>query len=387
MDPLEVEFSSQRENDLAYIQKRVREHGCQAPVLRIFGCRRLSVNVLAQLINTTDTWAVLEVHCVGRIRSSPKPIYAALSKCVRLKKITYFVWDDDVSADCLTDWGRAMACVPKLEEIRIEQARNDTAARIFLPILAKSKHLKVVHAGVGHCYGYNHFGSDTFARVISSCMACSTLQEISWQSGSEANDFSVDQVELVTELIRTSRLRKLSFRVGERSTSLKSWALAMRENDTIQVLEVRSNNAPGTVHLDEVVAFRDALREKNFVLKRLVVDDWTSDNCEIGELYTPLESAATVETKKGISEQCRDYLAEIYFLLRLNNTGRDKIMAWEDATPCSTKWLVGTVANETDLSVVYTYLRHNPSVIKLGSPGVATSSGNKRSALQDGKSN
>ena len=308
----------------------------------------------------TPNWTEMEFDKVDRFTKVSSSICAALAQCMQLTKITFFA-RGGISAENLKRWGKAMSQVPHLEEIIFEHARNEVIQSILIPVVENCKHLKRIHAAVRHMSDYDLLESTTFPAFINTCMEASTLREISLQSSRISVDFTADQVELVAQLIRQSNLRKLSFRVGRRSTSLRSWALALRENETLQELEVRSSKEPGPVQFQEVSAFRNSLFEKNSTLKRLIVDDWTTDRWNLDALYNPFKLAA----KKGLPEECTKHLAAIYFLLRLNNTGRDKIMAWEEAAPSSKKWLIATAANENDLSVVYFYLRRNPSVLNM----------------------
>ena len=324
------------------------------PKVTISG-RLLSSENVTELIQTTRNWSSIGFDNIRE----PSSIGPALAQCARLTKITFFA-RGDISVDNLRRWGEALSQAPCLKVIELEHTLKRVLRYILFPIVVNCAHLKRIHATAKPKSGSNLLKSSVFPSFVNACMDASSLREISLQSGRIVSDFTAHQVVLVAQLIRHANLRKLSLSVGRRSASIKSWAIALQDNKTLQDLELRSNNKAGDVQVEEVAAFRDSLFQRNCTLRRLIVDNWTTDHWDLDALNDPFKLAA----KKELPEECSYHVATIYFLLRLNNAGRDKIMAWEQAAPSSEKWLIATFANENDLSVVYFYLRRNPSVLQ-----------------------
>ena len=384
----EIYLSSKKERDTAVQSFRQhKSHGGRLPTrLRINGSTPydLKLEDVAAFIEmmAPDHWEEIEfdnVTLFSGFMNASSLIGAALANCDGLTKLT-FTARGDIPSMHLIEWGKLISQAPQLEEFVLNYAHPEAIEQILLPVMAKHKsYLRCIHAVVPHCSKQSLLERTSFQAFIHACMQCATLREIALHSSRKAGDFAPDQVELVAQLIRQSNLRKLSFRVGRRSTSLKSWALALENNETLQELLVRSYGEPVPVavkFMEEVSAFRNALF-KNTTLKRLVVQDWTTDRWDLDALYNPFKLAQ----KKGLPEESTKDLAAVYFCLRLNNTGRDKILAWKEAVPACKTWLVATVANEDDLSVVYYYLRHNPSVLNLCGPNLVLGASKKRDGV------
>ena len=174
------------------------------------------------------------------------------------------------------------------------------------------------------------------------------------------NSFRQEHLAKIGDVVRNNTsLSTLDFQVMA-NVSLVSLAADLQANTTLRKLVIDRNtirfDGSTSFVVQELEQFASALRTHNFVLRELEVGQWTVQ-----------------QTTEDSPE--REHLQAVEFYLNLNQLGRQHLIANANNQGATHEDWMDAIANRDDPSVIYYFLRKNPSICRYTpSPEVVSTS-------------
>ena len=242
-----------------------------------------------------------------------------------------------ISSTNVLSIGTALARAPNLQFCQLDLDSDIEAWDALLSIVERpnSKLLSIA------IKGQNLLSPDS-TRFLT---ACSTLKHIFALTVEHNNTLRAHDVTAIATLIaQSTSLKSLQLRSNEDEVSLAGIAEALKTNRTLRSLTIQHRyfQNRGSPIMEDCVAFQEMLRDRNFTLTKL----------DIHSIYPSADSAISVDA--------------IEFYLELNSLCRERLMAPSEdgqAKIASTDddWME-VISNQFNLSIVYYFLRRNPSL-------------------------
>lgn len=206
------------------------------------------------------------------------------------------------------------------------------------------------------------FGSsnEDLQQFLKACGASAALEVLIIRPANAVH-FSAQQNAVGRLIRRTTSLRLLSIqddyvhsdKEGATLMSLASLAHDLRYNQSLRRLTIQCKSWYTTPSMleAEAAAFHDTFLAHNFALEELEI---SPRRIKVSEPPPPAIGGFS------LWEKAQNHVTRIEFLLSLNLLGRGRLMG-PSARPSLDSWLE-CMANSTDLSVTYYFLRNNPSL-------------------------